>query len=153
MPVITPIPNRRARLAATDGFTMIIALGVLLVTGLLLLAAFTAVNGDTHVSREDTSRKQAYYAARAGVQEYEYKLQVDPNYWQTCEAPKGTVSGETTASYEVTLLPANTASACNTAKPFETMIETTGANANTFRVKSTGTSGSVKRSIVATFKV
>lgn len=132
---------------------MIITLGVLFVTGLLLLAAFTAANGDIHLSHEDTNRKQAYYAARAGVQEYEYKLQVNPNYWQTCEAPKGTISSETTESYEVTLLPANKASACNALKPFETMIETAGANANTFRIKSTGTVGTEKRSIVSTFKV
>jgi Tfp pilus assembly protein PilX len=151
--ITAPTPHRYPRAGAADGFTMIIALGVLFVTGLLLLASFTAVNGDIHLSHEDTSRKQAYYAARAGVQEYEYKLQVDPNYWQTCEVPSGTVAGETSESYEVTLLPANGAKACNSAKPFETMIESTGTNANTFRIESTGTAGTKKRSIVSTFKV
>ena len=71
---------------------MILALGVMFVTSLLLVAAFTAANGDVHLARQDTTQKQAYYAALAGVQEYVYDLQSNPDYWETCEAPKSTVS-------------------------------------------------------------
>ena len=42
---------------------MIIAMFVMLVTSLLLVAAFTAANGDTQLSHIDLTQKQAYYAA------------------------------------------------------------------------------------------
>ena len=37
---------------------------------LLIGAAASTAIGDSHLSREDTNQKQAYYAALAGVQEY-----------------------------------------------------------------------------------
>ncbi len=134
---------------------MIIALGVMMVTSLLMVAAFTAANGDIRLSHQDLTQKQAYYAALGGIQQYEYKLQANPSYWQTCEGPKGTVPEEANESYEVTLLPASssTAKSCETANPFSSMIESKGAVANTFRIKSTGTAGTNTRSVVATFKV
>jgi hypothetical protein len=154
---MTPFPSpRRARLLAEDGFTMIIAIGVMFVTSLLLVAAFTATNNDIHLSRVDTTQKQAYYAALAGVQQYEYKLQADPNYWQTCEGPKNTVPEESGERYEVQILPASTSpggAACSVSDPFNTAIEAEGSLANTFRIKSTGYAGPEKRSLVATFKV
>ena len=64
---------------------MIIALGVMFVTGLLLVAAFTAAHGDVEASHENVTDKQAYYAALAGMQQYEYKLEANPSYWETCE--------------------------------------------------------------------
>src|ERR1700747_3922890 len=83
-------------------FTMLIVLGVLLVTSLLLTAASTTAIGDSHLSREDTNQKQAYFAALAGVQEYVDKLQRDPDYWETCQAPNGSVPGETSnQSYQI----------------------------------------------------
>ena len=109
---------------------MIIALGVMLVTSLLLVAVFTAANGDIFVSHENVTQQQAYYAALAGVQEYEYKLrgqlellgelrtaQQHPRIRRALRShaarrerqPKGTK--------------------CSTANPFETMIESSGAAA------------------------
>jgi Tfp pilus assembly protein PilX len=135
---------------------MIIALGVMFVTSLLLVAAFTAVNGDVKASYEDTTQKQAYYAALAGIQEYEYKLQDNPDYWETCEQPKSTVPEESNERYEIKLLTASTskgATECSTASPFTTMIESSGSAANTFRIESKGYSGTDKRAIVATFQV
>ena len=69
---------------------MIIAMGVMLVTSLLLTAAFLAARGDIHLSHTDTAQKEAYYAALAGVQEFEYEMQVNPDYWQTCGEPTKT---------------------------------------------------------------
>jgi Tfp pilus assembly protein PilE len=148
----------RKRIArAEDGFVMIVVLGVLVVAGLLAVAAFTAANSDINLSRRDATEKQAYYAALAGVQEYEYQMQANPNYWQSCKTPSGEVPQEANENYEVKLLPASTAPAgtkeCSTAKPFETMIESKGAAANTFRIESTGTAGKDKRALVATFQV
>ncbi|MGA2320259.1 MAG: hypothetical protein ABSG95_05895 [Solirubrobacteraceae bacterium] len=159
---ITP-PRARSQ----DGFTMIIALGVMFVTSLLLVAAFTAVQGDIHLTHIDTTQKQAYYAALAGVQEYQYLEETNPDYWQTCGTPQGSVPQETNARYEIKLLPANNTTACSTSNPFGTMIESTGSLANTFRIESVGCAGTAnltscqghspstvsKRSIVATFKV
>jgi Tfp pilus assembly protein PilX len=158
-----PVPSARSE----DGFTMLVALGVMLVTSLLMVAAFTASRGDIRLSRVDTTQKQAYFAALAGVQEYEYQLQANPNYWQTCATPQAAVPQETSARYEVKLLPANGAGACSTANPFGTMIESTGAAANTFRIESIGCAGKAgvtscqgqspstvsKRTMIATFKV
>lgn len=136
---------------------MLITIMVMLVTSLLLVAAFTAARGDIHLSHADLTQKQAYFAALAGVQEYQYKLEANPNYWQSCAAPKGTVAGETNESYEVTTLAASTdpeaGKVCNTSNPFQTIIESKGALANTFRIKSVGKAGNNHRSIVANFQV
>ena len=100
---------------------MIIAMLVMLVTSLLLVAAFTAANGDTQLSHADLTQKQAYYAALAGVQEYEYKLEANPDYWETCPEPKGNVPNEASESYEVAMLAASSApsteNTCSEAKP------------------------------------
>ncbi len=150
---------------AQDGFTMIIALGVMLVTSLLLVAVFTAANGDIFVSHENVTHQQAYYAALAGVQEYEYKLEANSSYWTNCEPLNSTLeSGE---RFEVKLLPAEGQAKCNPANPFETEIESSGAAAQTFRILSVGCAGQANlsscqgqsksnvstRSVVATFKV
>ncbi len=76
----TSLLQTRARLAAQDGFTMVIALGVMLVCSLLVAATFEAANGDIDLSHRDSLQKQAYYAALAGVQEFEYHLQANPDY-------------------------------------------------------------------------
>lgn len=135
---------------------MIIALGVMLVTSFLLVAAFTLANGNIQNSHDSLTQKQAYYAALAGVQEYEYQLQANPDYWQTCDEPSGTLP-EDGESYQITLLPASSApektTKCNTANPFATMIESKVPLANTFRIKSTGKAGTDTRAVVATFQV
>jgi hypothetical protein len=139
-----------------DGFTMIVTLGVMLVTSLLLAAAFTAANGDIELSRSDLTQKQAYFAALAGVQAYEHQLQVNPNFWETCESLKANLPQEEGSSYEVKLLAATgqpKGTKCSTASPFETVIEPSGTQANTFRVEATGYTGKSKRSLVATFGV
>jgi type II secretory pathway pseudopilin PulG len=158
-------PHRAARdrLRAQGGFTMIITLGVMLVTSLLLTAAFTIAQSDIHSSHHDTTQKQAYYAALAGIQQYEYKLQANPNYWQSCPEPAAELPGEEKGeSYAVKQLVSSSSpeKKCNTESPFATMIEQTGPLANTFRVESTGRvpeAGkyklSAERTIVATFQV
>jgi len=159
------------RLRSQDGFTMIITLAVMLITSLLLVAAFSASSGDINQSHHATLEKQAYFAALAGVQEYEYQLQNNPDYWETCTTPSNTVPQESSERYEITPLVASSApkgtTGCEATKPFETMIESTGPLANTFRIESTGCAGVAgltscegqsrsdfaSRSIVATFQV
>ncbi len=133
---------------------MIIALGVMLVTGLMLVTAYTAVNGDDRLSRDEIIQKQAYDAAVAGVQEYEYQLQSNPDYWETCKTPEGklvpqeakiTKEDEYNGHFAIKLLTASTAPAgtkeCSTSNPFGTMIQSGGSMANTFRIESVGYAG------------
>jgi len=147
----------RERAASQRGFTMLVTLGVMLITSLLLVAAFTAVDGDAKLGHEDLTQKQAYYAALAGVQAYEYQLEKNPDFWQTCESLSATQPGESNTRYEVALLPASTAPGgtkeCSATKPFETVIQSKGRSSNTFRVKATGFAGKDKRSLIATFGV
>ncbi len=155
------LPHRPARvLRAQEGFTMIIAIGVMFVTALLLVAAFTVANGDIHTSHRSTLEKQAYYAALAGVQQYESLLQAEPNYWQTCKAVENTVPEQAAETYVVKPVPATGQAACSSESPFTSMIESKGAMANTFRVRSTGYAGQkgsrsqgAERTLIATFGV
>jgi hypothetical protein len=149
-----------SRLRAQDGVTMIIALGVMLVTSLLMAAAFVGAEGDVHLSRTDTTQKEAYYAALAGVQEFEYQMQINPNYWETCAKPTNKLPQESGSSYKVKILVASTAPSgtneCSTSSPFKSVIEASGAAANTFRIESVGSAGTKPEehhTIVATFKV
>jgi hypothetical protein len=145
---------------------MLVALGVMFVTALLMVAAFQAADGDIHLTQRDSAQKQAYYAALAGVQEYEYRLQANPDYWETCEAPSKEIqetSGKENEHYEIKLLVASTApkgtTECSKTNPYGTMIQATGAEANTFRIDSIGTAGKPgttgyeTREIVATYRV
>ena len=109
-----------ARLRSEQGFTMATtAMGLFVVT-LLVLATVTAVSGDVHLSRGDLDRKQAYEAAKAGINDYSFHLNSDNNYWTRCTtvpspnavnqqgstARRRSVPGSTGATYAIELLPA-----------------------------------------------
>jgi hypothetical protein len=131
-----------------------------------------AVQGDLNLTRNDLEHKQAYEAARAGVADYAYHLSNDINYWTRCTgapaphainqqgstANRRPVPGTTGAEYAIELLPASTnptptdPATCETADPTGSMIESSGAGLGTFRIRSTGYSNDVERSIVATLK-
>lgn len=139
---------------------MIIALGVMLVTSMLLVVGYTTVTGDSKLSRNEIIAKQADYAAVAGIQEYEYHLQSDPDYWETCQTPENTLpqgesekESEYNGHYVVKLLPANKSKECSTSNPFGSMIESKGSMANTFRIEAIGYAGTDKRTLIATFHV
>jgi Tfp pilus assembly protein PilX len=149
------IANKLSRiLRSQDGFTMMLALSVMLITSLLLVAGYAATNGDIRESHRDTVQKQAYYAALAGVQEFEYQMQTNPDYWETCPTPASAVPEEAGARYEVKILPASSAptgtTKCLTANPFQTAIESTGSEANTFRIESVGCAGQTPKGVAIT---
>jgi hypothetical protein len=142
--------------AREDGITMIFALIALFVSGLLIAGAFSAASGDIALSSRSTTAAQAYYAAQAGVQRYQYQLSADPNYWTKCP-PIGNTKVPLTEdeTYAVTTLgSANSPSGC-TGGAQTAILETTGRAKGTFRILSTGTAGTgkekVTRRIVATF--
>ena len=150
--------------------TMLLALFVLTITTLILGGTYMAVLNDTHLSRNDVDQKRAYAAAQAGIQAYNYQLNQNENFWQTCQtlpnaaAPAvTTVPGSTDVgggfeTYRVTPMVASTAPSndnqCDTTNALATMIEgsQSGTAAGSFRVKSTGTSGNVSRTIIAQYK-
>jgi Tfp pilus assembly protein PilX len=159
-----------------EGITMIIAIGVMFVTSLLLVATFTAANGEIHLSATDTSQKKAYYAALAGIENYENHLTEDGNYLTYCTNPPEANAalnqvGETThrakitnesgeslnEEYAIQLLPAESAPVndrkCDSNNLVETMLEEKSPGAvGTFRIESTGYSGSSRRTLVANFR-
>ncbi len=165
----------RRRLADERGFTLVVTMGVLMVSSLLLVAAFTATNGDTSVVRNDLDQKKAYYAAQAAITNYVFHLNQDVNYWEYCytsanprggtmpsggpsapanrvQVPNSTVGDE---SYSWVPLAASTAPApraCDPARPVPTMLEAGLAANGTFRIQATGYSRNVSRTIVATFR-
>jgi Tfp pilus assembly protein PilX len=153
---------------------MIVVLGVMLVTSLLLVATFTAASGEIHLTGTDRAQRKAYYAAEAGIQDYEYHLTQDGNYLSYCTSPtpanpalnqfgasplsRATVpstNGEpTNEQYAIQLLPAesSTEKKCNPNNLVETMLEEKEGAAGTFRIESTGYSGGEEKTLVATFR-
>ena len=141
------------------------ALGLFVVT-LLVLATVTAVSGDVHLSRGDLDRKQAYEAAKAGINDYSFHLNADNNYWTRCTsvptpnavnqqgstARRRPVPGNTGATYAIELIPATGHPSCDTSDAVASMIESSGAMAGSFRIRSTGYAGDAKVSLVATYK-
>ena len=63
---------------------MIIVMGVMAASSLFVAAAFAAANGDLPLTRDSQDRKQAYSAAEAGINYYQYHLNQDPDYWTRC---------------------------------------------------------------------
>ena len=79
------IPRIRSRfLAVEHGFSMIVVMGVMAASSLFVAAAFAAANGDLPLTRDSQDRKQAYAAAEAGINYYQYHLNQDPDYWTRC---------------------------------------------------------------------
>ena len=158
------------------GFTMLLAVFVLMITTLLIGGTYMAVLNDTHLSRNDLDQKRALAAAQAGIQAYNFQLNQNVNYWENCSSQSNvTVSGSTSAdagsleTYTVTPVIATSApsgtTVCSTTNPIGTMIEgsTAQAAAGTFRIQSTGYScptsspaptctGGVHRTIVAQYR-
>jgi hypothetical protein len=148
----------RARLAGEAGYTMVIALGVLVVTSLLVGSAYTAVSSDAPLTQRDLESKRAYYAARAGVNRFLYELNNNPNLWQTCPtvATKTAIAPGSSQKYTYKPVPANGASACSpsppaSGDPISTLIDT---DSGTFRMQFTGYAGTpeVQRGLIVSFR-
>ena len=82
---------------------MLLALIVLTVTTLMIAAAFVAANGDIGNSQHDLDGKRAYYAARAGLANFLYKVNKNTELWKTCPTQGTTqVPGPTPRSSSLT---------------------------------------------------
>ena len=158
-----------ARVREERGFTMITVMAVMFCVTLLSIAALSAAQGDLKPGQHDKSRKIAYAAAEAGVQNYFFHLSQDLDYWAKCTTgaapnavnnPWNGVGADprtwrnlpsSQSRYTIELLPANGQSACSVADPEGTMIDTASG---TFKIRATGqdTATQIKRSIVVTLK-
>jgi hypothetical protein len=135
---------------------MIIALGVLAITALLTAAVFLTVRSDVTLTRADLDGKRAYGAAQAGLQAYLYSLNsnaTNSQWWETCT--NDTVNNKvvpgttTTTTYSYAPVPANGATTCSTTDPIGSLIDTA---TGTLRLKFTGYSNNVQRTVVASFR-
>lgn len=130
-------------------------IGITLVV-LLAAVAVTAVNGDSHLTSRDSSRKQAYEAAIAGLNEYAFHLHEDSSYWSECKAASNRSVPGGGATYTLELVPAEGHERCDPTSlttATASMLESTeGKMKNTFRVRATGSSGDSEVSVMATFK-
>ena len=169
------ITRNRTRLLATEhGFSMIVVMGVMAASALFVAAAFAAANGDLPLTRDSQDRKQAYGAAEAGINYYQYHLNQDPDYWTKCTTvppPNGTenqpvnqawngtgtdprrwrkVAG-TPTEYTIELLPANGNSTCLVGNQATMIDQATGS----FKIRATGrprANSKLKRSLLAQFR-
>jgi Tfp pilus assembly protein PilX len=150
-------------LKAQEGFTTVVVMGVLLVGGMLVAAAFAASDGDTGVTRHDQYYKQAYEAAEAGVAWYLSHLDQNTNYWQNCyTAPvyaPGTAYSASTSQpistgaeprFEIELLnaPGQTGAACSASQSATVINPSTGE----LKIRSTGYYRGIRRTVIGTFK-
>ena len=151
------------------GFTMIVTVIGMSLIALLVLVAVTAVNGDAQLTSQDVSHKQAYEAAKAGIDEYAYHLHVNTAFWSKCvevaaESPvnqqgstknRRKVPGMPSAEYALELIPVGNFSECNSSNletATATMLQPTDPLKNTFRIRSNGYAGGSHVAIMATFK-
>jgi Tfp pilus assembly protein PilX len=147
----------RNRLSPEHGFTMVVALGVLLVTSLLLTAVFYALQGEIRLGTDDLATKRAYAAATAGINAYLYQLNQNPNYWNTCsndvQSTSVTVPGSSDgASYTYAPIYANGNTSC-TSNVINSLVDnTTGAIRMVFTGKA-GTNPVITRAIVVSFRM
>jgi hypothetical protein len=156
----------RLRPGGEEGYTIVAVVGSIAVVTLLAGAALAATNGDLNLVRRDLDEKRAFAAAQAGIGDYSFHLNNDNSYWARCTTVpsphavnqqgsttnRRPVPGESDAEYAIELLPATGQSACSPANPVGTMLEQSGPNTGSFRIRATGFVGDTKRSIVATFK-
>ena len=158
----------RARLADESGFSMFAVMMVLAVTGMFVAGAYAAADGDLPITRESQDRKAAYAAAEGGLNYYMFQLERDPDYWTKC-VPSGVSPAppinqrwdgtgadprvwktlpSSNAGYTIELLPANGSASC-VAGSQTTMLD---LQSGTFRIRATGRSGNVHRTIVGSFR-
>jgi len=148
--------GERGRFSGEQGITVLLALYVLTITTLLLGAAYVAVLNDTGLSRNDLDQTRALAAAQAGIAQYSFNLNNNPNYWEGCPVANSvavaTPAAGSTEFYSYKPLAATGQTSCDSSNAVGTMIESSGPAAGTFRISSTGTSNNVSRTVVVQYR-
>jgi hypothetical protein len=163
--IVKPLAAARRRVSSESGFAMVMALGVLMVTSLLVAAVYVGVQAEIQTTARSSDTQQAYYAARAGEQAFLYQLNQNPNYWTTCTndyAPTpvsvpGTTSG-LEYSYVPVYNPGYSVTSCTSGTAISAMID---PNSGTLRIEFTGYAGptnpstgvpEITKTVVASFR-
>jgi Tfp pilus assembly protein PilX len=160
------------RLRQEAGYTLVLVMGLLLLSSLFALAAWSAGNNDIPIAQHDVDAKRAYGAAEAGIDYYLFHLNQDNGYWSNCTNVPAPGAGQpspinqawngqgqdprvwrslpnSSAKYTIELVPQNGFTQCSLAQPAASMID---ANSQTLQIRATGRSNAVKRTIVATVR-
>lgn len=147
-----------------DGFSLFVVMMVLLACGMFVAAGYAAAQGDLPLSGRSQDRKEAFAAAEAGVNFYQFHLNQDSDYWLRCTNVPGpspvTQEGAAdprwrnvpgaAAQYTIELLHQPGWAGCVEGEG-ESMLDANGL----FRIRVTGRpsqTSSVRRSIIATFR-
>jgi hypothetical protein len=159
----------RNHIREEEGYTLIAVIGAISLVSMLAAATLAATNGDVNLIQRDVDFRRAHAAAEAGIANYSFHLNNDNSYWSRCTSvpepnavnqvnasPLKTrvVPGATDAKYAIELLPSSSYAPgkCETSKPIESMLEQSGANTGSFRIRSRGYAGDATASVVATYK-
>ncbi len=150
------------RLRAEEGFTMIIALGLLAFVLAISTAIFLTTAGEVHTTQHDIEGKRAYGAAQAALSTFLYEMNQNPNYWSTCaddyQSTATAIPGAATSeSYTFQPVLANGSTTCSSSSPITSLID---SSTGTLRMEFTGYAGNsgsvadpqVSRTIVAQFR-
>jgi Tfp pilus assembly protein PilX len=166
--MLTALCTRLAPLRADDrGFAMIPVIVAMTISSLLMVAAVAAATGDLPLARKSQDKKAALAAARAGLNYYQYHLNLDPDYWTKCDqvpdpnppdandnSPVSMLGANprrwrnvpgTTNAYAIELIPA----------PGKTCVvgdQTSMLNDGQFKLRVTGRANGRYRTLLATFR-
>jgi Tfp pilus assembly protein PilX len=167
------IRNRLKSLRDESGYTLISVLMLMLVGTMFALAAWTNSKADVAPSGKDRQQKEAYAAAEAGINYYLFRLGQNNAYWSDCDQVPPPNSSEanpvnlagattlrwrnvpgTTKQYAIELMPQN---GVNPVGAWCTPGDTATASlldsaSGTLQIRSTGRSGNVRRTVVATLR-
>ena len=160
------LTGARSRLREEGGYTMVAVIGAIALVSMLSAATLAATNGDINQVQRYLDHRRSHAAAQAGIADYSFHLNNDNSYWSRCTAvpepnavnqvgstaKRRSVPGPAGETYAIELVPATGKSSCETAKPTESMLESSGVNTGSFRIRSTGYANGAKTSVVATYK-
>jgi len=166
--MLNTITTRLERLRRDErGFAMIPVIVALTISSLLMVAAVAAATGDLPIARKSQDRKAALQAAQAGLNYYQYHLNLDPDYWTKCDSvpdPNPSDASDnspvsmaganprrwrnvqgTTSAYAIELIPA----------PGKTCVvgdQTSMLSNGQFKLRVTGRANGKYRTLLATFR-
>jgi len=161
--------RRRLAAAARDegGFAMVPVIIALAVSSLLVVAAVSTATGDLPVARKSQDRKFALSAAEAGLNYYQFHLNLDPDYWTKCDQVADPNPTDPNDNSPVSLAGANprrwrTVPGTSSAYAIELIgapgrtctvgDQTSMLDGGTFKVRVTGRSNGQYRTLLATFR-
>jgi hypothetical protein len=161
--------RRRPDLAAEQGIALLVVLMALAAGSALAAVVLSAAGADLPFAKASQDRKQAYAAAEAGLEYYMFQLSENNDFWTLCDTAAGASptdpspvnqpwdprNGPDTrrwrtmpdgkSKYTIELLPADGDTCVPGATAHESMLDSASG---TFRIRATGRSGNVTRSIV-----